>query len=248
MHKSDKQAGIHEGHRARVIKSYSNIDLTDLSPHQVIEFILFYVFPRGDVNELAHRLLDRFGSVQNVLEASQHSLMQVYGINERSARMICGFLRIFEYYTSSKMSKKVKITDWAQLYDICESLVRFQSKETLYILALDSQFRFLTKRLLNKGMVYNVSSSSNVICDFINESKAAYIVLTHNHPGGVCTPSQEDVDSTEKVKDVVKVMHSNFLEHCIIGSDGIFSLTHQRKVRSFVNAEDVKKIGKSLKN
>ena len=53
------EKNMHAGHRMRVIESYSRIDLDALSPHQVLEYILFYVFPRGDVNPLAHRLLDK---------------------------------------------------------------------------------------------------------------------------------------------------------------------------------------------
>ena len=56
------------GLRARMLDTYSKIDLADLSPQQVMEFILFYIFPRGDVSNLADRLLEQYGTVQNVLD------------------------------------------------------------------------------------------------------------------------------------------------------------------------------------
>lgn len=240
----DEEKNLQEGHRARIIESYSKIDIEDLSPHQVLEYILFYVFPRGDVSALAHRLLERFGSVAGVLEANEHSLMQVYGINERSAKMIVGFARIFDYYTSSKMKKRAKISHWSEIYDACESLVRFQNKEVLYIIGLDASFRIITQRKLGTGSAFTVASSSNTILDFINETKSAFIIFTHNHPGGSCKPSMEDKRATDKLKEMLLVMHANFIDHVIVGSDGIFSFQFDKQVRSFIDSEAVKKLAR----
>lgn len=237
-----EEKDIHAGHRARVIESYSKIELSDLSPHQVLEYILFYVFPRGDVNPLAHRLLEKYGTIQNVLDANEHSLKEVYGINERSAKMLVGIIKIFDYYMNSKMSKKTKISGWNEIYDTCESLVRFQTREVLYIIALDASFRVINQRKLGTGTCAQVISSPNSICDFINETKAAFIILTHNHPGGVCKPSVIDINTNKKFKDIVKIMNAQFIDHIIVASDGIFSIEFNKKVRSFINTEDVRQI------
>ena len=232
----------HAGHRARIIDSYSKIDLSDLSPHQVLEYILFYIFPRGDVNLLAHRLLDRYGTIQNVLDANEHSLKEVYGINERSAKMLVGFVRIFDYYMNNKMSKKTKISGWSEIYDTCESLVRFQNHEVLYIIALDASFRIINQRKLGVGSCAQVISTPNAVCDFINETKAAFIILTHNHPGGNCKPSAVDIKTNDKFKEIVKLMNAQFIDHIIVGSDGVYSIEFSKKVRSFINTEDVRQI------
>lgn len=233
---------VHIGHRARTIDTYSKIDLCDLSPHQVLEYILFYVFPRTDVNVLAHRLLDKYGSVQNVLDANEQSLKEVFGINDRGAKMIVGFVRIFDYYMNSKMSKKQQISNWSDIYDTCESLVRFQNREVLYIIALDSSFRLIGQRKLGTGSCSQVASSPNIVCDFINETKAAFIIFTHNHPGGKCKPSVYDEKSNDVFKQVVKVLHAQFIDHIVVGTDGIYSMEFKKKVRSFVDSEDVKQL------
>ncbi len=238
------EKGMHDGHRARVIDSYSRIELSDLAPHQVLEYILFFVFPRGDVNPLAHRLLEKYGTVQNVLDANIHSLKEVYGINERAAKMITGFVRIFDYYMNSKNANKTRVVEWTELYDTCEDLVRFQNREVVYGIALDASFRIINKRRIASGSVASVSTSTNIICDFINETHAAYVCFTHNHPGGSCLPSPADDEQTKVLKDISKIMHAKFIDHLVVGIDGIYSLNNAKKVRSFFSSEDVKEIAK----
>ncbi len=240
--KDEKNKNPHEGHRARTIDNYSRLDLCELSPHQVLEYILFFVFPRCDVNVLAHRLLDRYNTVQNVLDANEFSLKEIEGINDRSAKMITGFVKIFDYYMNSKMSKKTKLNGWGDVYDLCENLVRFHTREILYGIALDSSFRIIRQRKLGTGTFASVVAAPNLVCDFINETKAAFIILTHNHPGGICKPSDKDISGTEELKQIIKVMKANFIDHIVVGSDGVYSIEFNKKVRSFVDKEDVKSL------
>ena len=68
--KSKNKKCIHDGHRKRLVDTVDQVGLYGLSDVQALEYILFFIFPRGDVNPLAHRLLDRFNDTQTVLEAS----------------------------------------------------------------------------------------------------------------------------------------------------------------------------------
>ncbi len=242
------EKNMHAGHRARVLNSYSKIELDALSPHQVMEFILFYVFPRGDVNPLAHRLLDKYGSVQNVLDANPNELAKIYGINQRSAQMITGFTKIFNYYTGSKLSKKYFFASREDIYDYCEDLLRFYTEEVFFIIATDASFHVTSLRLLGKGNNRAVAIDTRKVCDFINETKAANIVLTHSHPGGFAKPTENDISGTEIVKRVVEFMHCNFIDHIIVGADGIFSIEKDKKVRYFSTSENIKEFADKIKD
>lgn len=79
---------IHEGYRKRLIETVSKVGLDNLSDIQALEFILFYIFPRGDVNPLAHRLLNRFNNTATILEASIEDLMEVEGMGKTSSQKL----------------------------------------------------------------------------------------------------------------------------------------------------------------
>lgn len=62
-----KKETIHQGHRQRLTNLVDNAGLENLSDVQAVEYLLTFVFPRGDVNPLAHRLLNHFGNIANIL-------------------------------------------------------------------------------------------------------------------------------------------------------------------------------------
>lgn len=82
---------LHKGHRKRVKEKFHKSGLSVFEEHEVLELILFYAVPQRDTNELAHKLIRKFGSVRNVLEAPYELLMQEDGIGESIAL----FLNLF---------------------------------------------------------------------------------------------------------------------------------------------------------
>ena len=76
---------LHVGHRSRLRQQVTSNGLDGLHPHQVLEYILFQSVPRQDTSEMAHRLIDRFGSLEGVLNGESDELLRVQGIGRRSA-------------------------------------------------------------------------------------------------------------------------------------------------------------------
>ena len=66
--------GIHKDHRQRVKEKASKFGLGVFADHEVLELLLFYVVPYKDTNPLAHKLIEEFGSLANVLDADIESL------------------------------------------------------------------------------------------------------------------------------------------------------------------------------
>ena len=78
----------HEGHRERLRQRYIDASLDAFADHEVIELLLTYSIPRRDVNELAHRVLDTFGSFSAVADASVDELCTIKGISQNSAVLL----------------------------------------------------------------------------------------------------------------------------------------------------------------
>ena len=80
--------GIHDGHRARMKLQMMEHGLDTMNDHEVLELLLYYAIPRRDTNELAHRLLEHFGSLAGVFEASPRDLQSVPGVGQHAACLL----------------------------------------------------------------------------------------------------------------------------------------------------------------
>ena len=75
----------HTGHRQRLKAEFLARGLEGWPDHKVLELLLCYAIPQGDVNGLAHELVERFGSLAGALDASVEELKKVPGVGEHTA-------------------------------------------------------------------------------------------------------------------------------------------------------------------
>ena len=78
----------HEGHRSRLKETCIENGIDSMNDINALELLLFFAIPRADTNPLAHKLLDRFGSLDGVFKASREELMEVDGIGENAALLL----------------------------------------------------------------------------------------------------------------------------------------------------------------
>ena len=80
MTNKKQDEALHSGHRARMREKLK--DNGSFPPHELLEMLLTYSLPRINTNELAHKLINRFGSIDAVLSADMDALEEVDGIGE----------------------------------------------------------------------------------------------------------------------------------------------------------------------
>ncbi len=229
---NQKDKCIHDGHRKRLTETVNKVGLDGLSKVQALEYILFFIFPRGDVNPLAHRLLDRFNDVQTVLEASVEDLMQVKGIGEMAAQKIHSFLEIYSYYTNEKL-KEQPLKSLGDFYDYIEQLLRYKKDEEIHLFGINAAGEVVRGRKFGKGSADLVSLDMRQIALFVSTYKFPAAFLVHNHPNGNCNPSEQDSKSFENMKGVFSFSGCKLIDSIIVGNDGIFSMERNHIQRIF---------------
>ena len=98
------EKAVHAGHRARMRERFIKEGLSGFSEHEVLELLLMFAIPQRDVNPLAHRLIDRFGSLSAVLESSPAELTRVDGVGENAAALLSLMPQLMGYYQHSPSS------------------------------------------------------------------------------------------------------------------------------------------------
>lgn len=242
------EKGMHDGHRARLLDLAYNASLDNLSKFQVMEFFLTYVFPRGDVNPLAHRLLDRFETFTNAIEADVEDLKQVPGINERSAKRIHMFSEMFYYFVESKMGRRCKVSNLSEIMDIAEDHLRFRNTEHMLLLALSPTNVITHKRRISMNKDDEVGISVMEFTSFLTSSKASTVVIAHGHPYGLAKPSPEDERAFKRVDEICKSFGVNLLESLIVGENGVFGQREDGLLRKYMDVEEINNVLTTFSN
>ena len=106
----------HMGHRQRMLDKFRRFGLEIFSDHEVLEMLLYFAVRQGDTNPTAHRLMQRFGSLHAVLEATEDELQTVEGVGPRSAELLHLCFTLFHRYQAD-VAKMEQFTDKLNTYD-----------------------------------------------------------------------------------------------------------------------------------
>lgn len=238
--KKDDAKNIHEGHRQRLGDLFSAVGVDALSDVQAVEYFLTYIFPRGDVNPLAHKLLDEFGDFAHIVDADESELLRIDGLNKRSVQKISNFSELFYYYRTAKTRKKTKVRCRADIIDIVEDFLRFQETENMILLALSAGNVVTHKKIINLDSTKQVSISMKDLAFFLTSSKPTSCVIAHCHPYGKATPSSTDDESFSEIQNFCNACGINFIDSYIVGDDGVFSQREDKLVRTYSDSQQLK--------
>ena len=211
---------VHENHRIRVKNRFEVSGLDSFEEHQALELLLFYCIPRRDTNEIAHRLIKRFGTFAQVLDAPTKELENVEGVGHSVALYLKLLRDAFRYYQIHNERDEVILKD---LNSCGEYMVKFfdgLKVEVVYMLGLDAKCKVLFCREIGRGSVNSTAISVRKIVDVALTENVTYVVLAHNHPSGLAIPSNEDILTTGNVAKALRSIDVILLDHIVVhGSD-----------------------------
>lgn len=218
------QKEIHKGHRQRLRTRFRREGLEHFEPHEVLELLLYYCHARRDMNPVAHALLDTFGSLKGVLEASPEQLMTVNGVGEEAAALLSLMVPLFRRYTLELAQERPRIdsTDAAKAYAL--ALLEGQRTERFYVICLGANRSVLGRQLIAEGTVTEVAAYPRQVAETALNLAAQGVVLCHNHPDGLCEPSPEDIEVTAQLGALLEMLDIRLLDHVIVAGDAACSM------------------------
>ena len=240
-----KKKGIHDNHRKRVREEFlkKGFDL-DTPPHKIIEMLLFYSIPRKDTNETAHLLLDKFGSIEALLEANPKEIMKVNGCAETTAALIKLVQTISKYYINEKKKSDFTIGSLDDIHKYIFDRYIGVTEEEVAITSLDNRLRIVGFDVIGKGDVSSALASTRKAAEAVMARKATIAVLSHNHPGDYPLPSGDDIKTTEKMYAALRTVKVRLIDHVIIGNNEYVSLFKSSKYKYLFKDKEEEKDNK----
>lgn len=222
---------IHQGHRERMKTEFLARGLDGWHDHKVLELVLFYAIPQGDVNPVAHALLDKFGSLAGVLDAPVEELMRVKGIGKHAALLLHLLVAVSGAYTASRNRRAEIIHTPEDAYSVLHPYFFGAKNELVYILCLDGKNQFLGVRQIAQGSIWAAEINLRRIMEEVVSLRAAKIYLAHNHVGSLALPSRADWDMTVTAYGVLENVGIELCDHLIFQDEEMVSLRQSRRGR-----------------
>lgn len=224
---------IHKGHRQRLKERFCKEGLENFDDLYVLELLLYYCITRKDTNPIAHNLLDKFGSLQRVLEASKRELMCVEGVGEHAAVFLSLIREVGRYYQvqSNQIGKILSTVE--QCGKFMQPYFFGRDKETVYLLCLDAKCKVLCCKKVEEGSVNSANISIRKVVETALNANASSVVLGHNHPSGLALPSGEDVQTTKRLSSALHLVDITLVDHLIFAEDEFVSVAQSGKYSPF---------------
>ena len=214
----------HDGHRQRMRERFQAQGLAGFAPHEILELVLFYAIPRANVNPLAHRLMDTFGSLHAVLEADAKELTKVEGIGENAAVLLSLFGHVDRELEKSRSAQKKQLRNRADAQKHCMGLLAGLRQEHLYLVCMNAQMEVVQNALIAKGTLNEVQAYPRMVAEAALRANAHAVILCHNHPGGSVIPSQADLDMTASLGQLLHSLEVTLVDHITVAGEESLSM------------------------
>ena len=196
----------------------------DFEAKEILSHILQFSAAKANRDEIAENLLQSFGSMKSIIEARPEQLEKVPGIGKKTAEFISSFLPMFKVYSACLNETLDRIGNSREAENFCQCLLTGSRIEQFYVICLNAQCKVIGKRKISEGSLSEVSAYPRIVTETALNYNAHSVLLCHNHPGGTCAPSPEDITSTLQLQNVLNALGIMILDHIIVANDRTYSM------------------------
>jgi DNA repair protein RadC len=220
----------HIGHRQRLRERFMKGGADALPDYELLELVLFGALPRRNTKELAKRLIARFGSFAEVINAPESLLAEVKDVGDvviTELKLVrAAALRLMR----GELLERPVLSSWSEVLHYCRAAMGFESREQFRILFLDKKNHLIADEVQQEGTVDHTPVYVREVVKRALELSATAIVLVHNHPSGDPTPSRADIEMTRQIVEAAKPLGLVVHDHIIVGRQGHVSFRGLRLI------------------
>lgn len=218
----------HLGHRKRLRTRFLTTPKGTLPDYEILEILLFTSHPRGDVKPLAKTLIERFGSLARVLNASETELLDMRGMNASGVAQIRVVQEAAERLLKEDLTTSPVLQSWKSLLDYCRASMGHLKVEQFRILFLDKKNRLIADELQATGTVDQTPVYPREVVKRALQLEASYLIMIHNHPSGDITPSKADIQVTKQIVAALETVNISLHDHVIVSARDHYSFKTNR--------------------
>lgn len=196
----------------------------------VLDLLFTTAGVRGDNERIIESLFNAFGSFKNILEARPEQLMNVPGITKKVATLVAMITPLARLWERTCMPDPQAIRNRRDAEAFCRSLMLGERTEHFFAICLNARCQLNGYRLISEGSLSEVSAYPRSVVEAALNYNAHSLILAHNHPGGTCAPSAEDISSTLQLQRALNTIGVHVLDHIIVAGADCYSMAQHGDV------------------
>lgn len=218
-----KRSALHKGHRQRLKERYLKNGISSFQEHEILELLLYFAVPLKDTNEIAHELLDEFGSLPNVLSANPDYLKSFKNMTANASFLLKLTKDISQKYYVDKDFGKEEIDSEEDLYEFLKKQYASLEKETVFLFLLENSNRIADIIKLHEGTESVSEVKIGDIAKIANTRNISKVIISHNHPDN--SPiSTNDIVSTKKIAFHLKSVDIDLCESYVVTNNKVLGI------------------------
>lgn len=207
-----------------MFKRFYENGIEHFEEHEKLEMLLYSIYPRCNTNEISHRLIASFGSVERVVGASVNELRTINDVGEQAAIRL-HFLSEFFRDMFTKRAPIVPLGSSEKIIEYCCELFSFpMSREMIYALFLDRRYNLISQSIVGRGGADYASFDTKTAVSDALACNCTNVVLVHNHPSGSNIISNADIHLTREFANLLHKISLSLTDHIIVCGDTGHSL------------------------
>ena len=218
-----KKHSLHQGHRERIRTRFLTYGIESLFSHEVIEMLLFYAVPIINTNEISHRLINKFKSIDNILGASSEELIKIEGIGEATILFLKLIYDICIDY--SNFSSIFSFID--SIESLCEYFQNYftgSSSDVCLLLSMNQRLEIIKKISFTKESFMNGKFEIKRIVKLMLENDCTKIAVGINHADGIPLPNNSDFAITKIFSEKFSPFGIELIDTVICSKSKTYSL------------------------
>lgn len=221
-------ADIHVGHRERMRQRFLQEGGEGFHDHELLEMLLYYAVPRGDTNPLAHKMIQEFGSLPTLVEAEPIDISRLCGVGKNTAILISLQKELSKRCMQARWRDRPMLNSLNLAVEYCKSLMAYKNREFFYVVCLDNKRRVINTVQIAEGTVNSATIHPRVVIEAALKLQASAVIFTHNHPGGICKPTFEDIETTTELARLLYAIEVQLIDHIIVADSTTFSFLENK--------------------
>ena len=195
----------------------------NLPDYELLQVMLFTSNPHGDVESLVGELLDRFGSLAEVMSADTDALAAA-GLSLPAIAGVKFVREVALRFMRAELHERPVVSSWDKLIEYCNAQIAYSKIEEFHVLFLDRKNALIKEEMQQRGTVDHTPVYPREVIKRALELGASALILVHNHPSGNPSPSEADIIVTQNIINAAAPLGIIVHDHLIIGRGGHVSL------------------------